>query len=139
MLICSYAHQQTCASSMFRHWKLGAAVERVPSVTLDSFFERHSIAKARLIKVDCEGAEALVVQGGTKVLANHRAEFIAMEYHPQICGSEACREAHRQIMKAGYRLTEVSGQHVYHLPSCENSLRPIGELGTTARVRDSDC
>src|ERR1043166_4405466 len=47
----------TGASSMFRHWKLGSRAERVPSVTLDSFFSRHSIGKVRLLKIDCEGAE----------------------------------------------------------------------------------
>ncbi len=120
------------ASSIFRHWKLGSQVERVPSATLDSFFHRYSIAKARLIKIDCEGAEPLIVQGGKKVLADGRAEFLAIEYHPWICGSERCHDAHTQITKAGYFLTTVSGLRIYHLPSLESALRPLGELTVDA-------
>jgi FkbM family methyltransferase len=122
----------TGASSMFRHWRLGSRVERVACTTLDSFFQKNSIAKARLIKIDCEGAEALVVEGAKGILTEHRVEFIAMEYHPSICGVSRCRDAHTCLMKAGYMLTTVSGQCVYHLPGLEEKLRPLGELRTHA-------
>src|SRR5262249_2808753 len=116
------------ASSVFRHWNLGFAAERVPSERLDSFFERQHITKARLIKIDCEGAEGLVVEGALKMLADHRAEFIAVEYHPAISGSAESREAQRRITTAGYVLTRVSGQCVYHLPSFESSLQTLGDV-----------
>jgi len=120
----------TGASSIFRHWKLGSRVEQVVCTTLDSFFDEHSIPKARLIKVDCEGAESLVVEGAKNVLAEHRVEFIAMEYHHTICGVETCRRAHQQMIDAGYILTTVSGQCIYHLPSFEKCLQPLGEMIT---------
>ncbi len=122
----------TGASSMFRHWTLGSKVERVPCVTLDSFFDTQSLTKARLIKIDCEGAEPLIIRGSKNVLEGHRAEFIAMEYHGSICGSERCRDAHRQIIAAGYVLTTVSGQWIYHLPSYEDVLRPLGDVAINA-------
>ena len=122
----------TGASSVYRHWSLGFTAERVPAERLDSFFDRHSIATARLIKIDCEGAEGLVIDGASQVLADHRAEFIAMEYHTAISGPDICHETHRRITSAGYVLTRVAGQCVYHLPSHESSLRSLGELTVNA-------
>jgi FkbM family methyltransferase len=58
----------TGASSMFRYWKVGTATETVPCTTLDAFFDRNHLDRVRLMKVDCEGAESLVVAGGRNVL-----------------------------------------------------------------------
>lgn len=122
----------TGASSMFRHWKLGSKSERVACVTVDSLFQRHSIARARVIKIDAEGAEPLTVEGGRRVLGEHRADFIAMEYHPSICRFDRCRDTHRQLRDAGYILSTVSGQRLYHLPSSQHSLRPFADLVVNA-------
>jgi FkbM family methyltransferase len=118
----------TGASSMFRHWKVGSRAERVRCVTLDSFFREHKLRQARLMKIDCEGAEPLIVDGARDVLRNRCVEFIAMEYHYSISGTERCLAAHRQIIEAGYVLTIASGHCIYHLPGNEGTLRPLGEL-----------
>jgi FkbM family methyltransferase len=52
------------ASSLFRHWKLGSASETISTTTLDNFLKTEPIQHIRLVKVDCEGAEYLVVAGG---------------------------------------------------------------------------
>lgn len=118
----------TGASSMFRHWRLGSRSEQVACTTLDSFFREHSIRRARLIKIDCEGAEPFVISGSKAVLAERKIEFIAMDYHPKICGIDICWKTHAQLINAGFILTLVSGLCVYHLPSLEESLVPLGDL-----------
>jgi len=126
----------TGASSMFRHWRLGSRVERVKCTTLDTFFRENSITRARLIKIDCEGAESFVMEGAREVLAERRVEFVAMEYHPSICGAIRCRETHMQMVNAGYVLSTVSGQCIYHLPDQAECLRPLGELRVGASWQD---
>jgi FkbM family methyltransferase len=118
----------TGASSMFRHWKLGSRVERVRCVTLDSLFRDHAIDRVRLMKVDCEGAEPLLVEGAKRVLRERLVEFIAMDYHLSIAGRQACLEAHRQIIDAGYLLSVASGQYIYHLPNGAEALRALGDV-----------
>jgi hypothetical protein len=108
---------------MFRHWKVGTKSERIRCITLDSLFRQHSIERARLIKIDCEGAEGLVVKGAREILADHRADFIALEYHRSISGARACDETHERLTTFGYVLTIDSGLAVYHLPNLKEMLR----------------
>jgi FkbM family methyltransferase len=125
----------TGASSLFRHWKLGSKTERVPCVTLDSLLQQHSIPRVRLIKVDCEGAEGLVIEGAKHTLSEHRVDFIAMEYHSSICGSQRCLDTHRQLTSVGYVLTRISELSVYHLPSQELDLQPLSESVETFKCK----
>jgi FkbM family methyltransferase len=118
----------TGASSMFRHWKLGATSETVPTLTLDTFFEMNTLDRVRLLKVDCEGAEYLVVHGAKSVLRHQAFDFIAMEYHPSICGIDHCVKAHQELQAMGYILTKIHGEYIYHLPGLEKELQALGEL-----------
>jgi FkbM family methyltransferase len=118
----------TGASSMFRHWRLGATSETVPALRLDTFFEKNSLDRVRLLKVDCEGAEYSVIRGAKRVLRRQAFDFIAMEYHPSICGIDHCVRADQELRAGGYVLTKVRGQYIYHLPGLEEELLPLGEL-----------
>lgn len=114
------------ASSMFRYWKLGSRREQIATTTLDREFERLSIDRARLMKVDCEGAESLVVAGAAQVLAEHRIELIFIDFHPRIAGVERCAWAHERLTSAGYRLSTVAGLSLYHLPELEADVHRLG-------------
>lgn len=118
----------TGASGMFRYWRLGSKAETVPGTTLDSWFERYGLERVRLMKVDCEGAESLVVAGGRKVLEGRRIDFIAMEYHPSICGAARCKATHSALTDAGYCVSKPGGQSIYHLPGFESELKGIGDV-----------
>jgi len=115
----------TGASSMFRYWKVGTATETVPCTTLDAFFDRNHLDRVRLMKVDCEGAESLVVAGGRNVLKRGRIDFIAMEYHPSICGTSLCTATHSALTDAGYHLSKIDGLFVYHLSGIESLGDPL--------------
>jgi FkbM family methyltransferase len=116
------------ASSLFRHWRLGWARQRVQATTLDSFFADNQIDRARLLKMDCEGAEPLVVQGGKTVLQEHRIDFLAVEFHRSITGAEKSVWTHRQLTEHGYILSSAGGHWVYHLPGLEEDLRSLGPI-----------
>jgi FkbM family methyltransferase len=114
----------TGASSIFPK-RIGSAAEVVPCTTLDRFFEQQSIERARLIKMDCEGAEPCIIAGAGQVIAAQRVDFIALEYHPHICGRARCGEAHSALVRAGYEMTDLNGQSIYHLPGGAVVLRQV--------------
>lgn len=118
----------TGASSLFRHWKIGSIKESVPAITLDKFFQQNSINRVRLLKIDCEGAEYLVFEGGKGVIKQKLIEFIALEYHPHICGKDKCNNIHESLCNNGYILTKLHSQCIYHLPSLETDLKHLGAL-----------
>jgi hypothetical protein len=51
-----------------------------------------------------------------------------MEYHPSICGIDKCTEVHNSLKAAGYILTQVNGQSIYHLSGLETELQSLGAL-----------
>lgn len=115
----------TGASSMFRHWKIGRTAEIVPIRSMDDFFQEAGIDAARLMKVDCEGAEHMVIDGGSRTLAEHRVDFIALEFHPHIGGQQKCFATHCLLEKHGYRLATVNGHWMYCAPGVEEDLRAL--------------
>lgn len=117
----------TGASSLFPHWRLGRNAEEVDQTTLDCLLQKHTFKQVRLLKCDCEGAEYLVVKGGKGSLDEHRISFIAMEYHPGICGLERCKETDLILRSAGYVLSKVQSLTIYHIPGLEGELEFLGK------------
>ncbi|MBW4646745.1 MAG: FkbM family methyltransferase [Goleter apudmare HA4340-LM2] len=118
----------TGSSSFFRYWKIGYTQEIVPTTTLDIFFKENSIKQVRLVKVDCEGAEYLAIAGGHNILREKYIDFLAIEYHPLICGVKRCLEIHQKLKDFGYVLTKIHGQCLYHLPGLDKELEPLSSL-----------
>jgi FkbM family methyltransferase len=123
----------TGASSVVRWWKVGSTKETIRTVTLDSIFERSPVSRIRLLKSDCEGSEPLAVRGGLGTIRRRIIEFIAMEYHPHICGADECDWVDAELRAAGYVLTKVNDQCVYHLPGLQDALAPLGDLRVGCR------
>lgn len=57
----------------------GSNVERVRSITLDSFAAENSISKISVLKVDTEGHELAVFQGAKGLLANRKIQSVIFE------------------------------------------------------------
>ena len=112
-------------SSLFRHWRLGKRRVDVPTTSLDELFVSNSVSHVRLIKVDCEGAESLVVVGARNVLAERHIDALAIEYHPTICGLESCARAHQLLVDSGYTCRNIGGPWLYHLPHLTETIRPL--------------
>lgn len=79
---------------------VAAQVVTVPALTLDAAAERFGIPD--LIKIDVEGAETTVLQGGQKFLSDHSPTMI-IEFH----GEERLREGRGLL--PGYRFTQLEG------------------------------
>ena len=119
----------TGASSLTRHWKLGHSAKEVRTTTLDQLLEKGNFGTVRMAKVDCEGAESLVISGAGDALAKHRIEILVIDYHPQIVGAEKCRCAHSQIIAAGYEAAVCNGLLFYFIASAKDDLNELGLLG----------
>jgi FkbM family methyltransferase len=66
----------------------GYARSTVDSITLDEIFERYAIARCKLLKIDCEGAEYEILTG-TSVL--DRVEWLSGEFHSnELLESRGC-------------------------------------------------
>jgi FkbM family methyltransferase len=73
----------------------------VPSWTLDSLLGRR-ISPPVLVKIDVEGAEALVLRGAARLLSEHRPAIL-MEVH----NASAGRQAIELLTRAGYRSWQI--------------------------------
>jgi len=56
---------------------------RVPAISLDQMCSDLGLATIDLLQMDIEGAEVLVVRGGSECLNEHRIKTILCEWHPQ--------------------------------------------------------
>ncbi len=74
----------------------------VSATTLDAICEAHG--KPKLIKVDVEGAEVLVLRGAKNTIETIRPAWL-LEIHADELG----REVRRILSAAGYHFTEISG------------------------------
>jgi FkbM family methyltransferase len=81
----------------------GAAVIDVPATTLDEICATRP-GRLALVKVDVEGAEARVLAGAKRVLADRRPAWL-MDVHSPALG-ESCRAT---LTQAGYRFTDLAG------------------------------
>ena len=114
------------ASSRLGHrFRLGFGSETVPTQTLDAFCDEQRIERVRLMKVDCEGSETRVFGACRSVLERRVFDVIALEYHPHIIGSDACRNIHERLSASGYRLADWLGQTIYYSPAASSDLAAI--------------
>jgi len=68
---------------------------RVRQETLDSLAAQLSLTRLDLVKIDVEGAELAVLEGGRKILAASPQVRLVIEIHPWIAGpGEPCPVAH---------------------------------------------
>ena len=80
----------------------------VPSLRLDSFFQEKQINRVRMLKLDVEGAEELVLRGLGDCLSNHVIDFILIECFDErlaLLGSSTAAIA-QVLRSAGYTCWE---------------------------------
>lgn len=89
----------------------GARRLQVPVVTLDGLAARDRLPPPRLIKVDVEGAEALVFRGGARLIATH-TPYILFEADENAARFGMCRAALCELLRsyADYRFCFATGE-----------------------------
>ena len=113
------ASTNTGSSGFFNPLSRGTGTESVSTMPMDDYFAEHRINKVRLMKVDCEGAEKLVMAGGRETLRSRCIEILAWEYHPGIVSEEEISEMDAFLKECGYLLVTINGQTIYVLPQLE--------------------
>jgi len=126
----------TGASSFTKHWKWGATIQGVQTITLDEFMASQALQRVRLMKIDCEGAEELVIKGATKCLFNQLFDFISVDYHPQIIGTDACDAIHKQIQAASYQLMKFGGVNIYYRSDVAHDLASLANVRRVQSWKD---
>jgi FkbM family methyltransferase len=117
------ASTNTGSSGLFNPRSRGLGREQVSTMTLDDYFAEHRIDRVRMMKVDCEGAEKLVMDGGRETLRSRVCEILAWEYHPGIVSEEEIAAMDGFLKDCGYLLLNLSGQTLYCLPGLEEEVR----------------
>lgn len=123
------ASTNTGSSGFFNPRSRGTGTESVATMPMDDYFAKHQIKHVRLMKVDCEGAEKLVMAGGRGTLRSRCIEILAWEYHPGIVSDQEISEMDTFLKDCGYVLLTINGQTVYCLPALENDVRQAATLG----------
>ena len=80
-LVLSTGPSSNPGSSGLYHHRLGAGTIEVPGETFDSKVRQLGLGTVRLMKIDAEGAELLILQGAKDSLDSGLVELIAVEVH----------------------------------------------------------
>ena len=95
---------------MGTHDKTGGTEVTVPCFTLDEVLERGGVTSLRLIKVDVEGAESLLLMGAEKTIARFRPHLVVELHNP-----EQDLEVARLLTGWKYKIERVDGSPIKHL------------------------
>src|SRR5207247_9509898 len=105
----------TGASSFYQQWKLGSAHQLVVTKRLDDLLRDMDVTGVRLVKVDCEGAEGLVLSGAADAVRRQIVGFCVVDDHSHITGVEKCESAHALLRDAGCLLRNNAARSLYFL------------------------
>jgi FkbM family methyltransferase len=116
------ASTNTGSSGFFNSRGRGLGREDVSTMKLDDYFAANSIGRVRLMKVDCEGAEKLVMEGARATLRARTVDILAWEYHPGVVSQDEMAEMDAYLKECGYVLLTINGQTIYCLPGLEDEV-----------------
>ncbi len=115
------------AASLVRKTRFAQA-ESIAVNTLDALASACQWPKMRLVKMDCEGFEEAIVDGGRAFFGGQASDFVSIDYHPHIAGPQSPFRIDAAMRTFGYHLTEAAnGCWIYHLPGLEDVLASMGE------------
>lgn len=91
----------------------GEKTEAIKVSTLDLFLNEHDIARVDFAKIDTEGFDALVIEGGMKNLEQGRFDLLQFEYNWRwLLNSKSLRDIFQLIENTPYRLGKLSGDKI---------------------------
>jgi FkbM family methyltransferase len=110
-----YLHPTSAMSnSLVNAWENARSIE-VETLQFDSWTAGVDIGRVRLIKIDVEGAEPLVLRGMSKTLSLYPKPQIITEFCPaNLGGPTAEQEIFQLFANHGYRLHRISPEGALH-------------------------
>jgi hypothetical protein len=87
------------SNSGFQRQQPGAEAIEVGAETLDHLVESGMVPEPDLIKIDVEGAEAMLLAGGERVLRKRRPQLFIEVHSPELA-----RECDEMLSAYGYRV-----------------------------------
>jgi FkbM family methyltransferase len=113
------------SNSLVNAWEGGSPIH-VQCTSFDDWVGRHSIAGIRLVKIDVEGAEPLVLRGMRHALSSAHSPHIVMEFCPKNLGSTDSEEEIFEAFKTyGYTVHAIDAKGALH------RLQGIGDVYRT--------
>ena len=106
-----------CNSLMFSESVNGEAPKKirevtVPAISLDGLLAEQERCP-KLVKIDVEGAELMVLQGATKLLSSESAPILLLAVHPfWLAKPEDCQEIVNLLTGWGYKILNREGGKV---------------------------
>ena len=88
-----------------------ARIQNISSKTLDDIFMDCKLTNIDLLKIDVQGAEHLVINGGKKTLENTRYIWIELSFKPLYKSSSVFGNIYSQLKKENFFLLEISEGH----------------------------
>lgn len=79
----------------------------IDTVSIDDFCEKNDISRIDIMKVDTEGAEFLVLKGGSRIFSAQNAPVLFMEYNRYILEPEQLKEITERLYGYGYEVYEL--------------------------------
>lgn len=99
----------------------GTITHTVPVRTLDTWAAENGIDQITLVKIDVEGAEAAVLEGASRLLANQRIDLVQFEFgaRNQLAGTTL-----RTFfdLLAGFSIYRILPDGIYRLPAYRGEL-----------------
>lgn len=99
-------HGEACVGR--KNLALPPLTERVAARRLDTVIREHALPPPAVIKIDVEGAEALVLRGAENALRTHRPKLF-VELH----GAEEARAVLGFLLELGYHCRGTVGAHIH--------------------------
>lgn len=83
---------------------------QVETITLDDFAKQHQLKEIKLVKIDVEGAEHLVLMGAKNLLKKHQIKNLILELNPD-------SQAYGYLSSETVKLLNSYGYHLSPLPT----------------------
>lgn len=98
-LACFHLHPTSgMSNSLTNAWE-GSRSVQVQCTSLDEWATDHDVRSIRLVKIDVEGAEALVIKGMDAIMRRNQNMYIVLEFCPTNLGSKDKEEELLQLIR----------------------------------------
>lgn len=115
-------------NSLYPAANVQAAVQTIPTSTLDTYAADNRLLRFALVKIDTEGHDLGVLRGAGNLLAGHRIALVQFEYnHRWVFARAFLRDAFDLLTGFGYRIGKLTPRGIEFYPGWEPELETFVE------------